>query len=427
MIYNINAAKAVTGSLTVPGDKSISHRALMLGAIAEGRTVVQNLSPAADVRSTMNCLKQLHAAISDHQGAVVIDGNGLYGLRPASSPLDCGNSGTTMRLLAGILAAQPFATTLIGDASLSRRPMKRIIDPLTQMGAKIQSQAGGYAPLAISGQRLRPIRFESPVASAQVKSCILLAGLYAEGVTSVVEPHLSRDHSERMLTDFGVPLTRDGFEVAVMGPARFSGHKIQVPGDFSSAAFFVGAGLLTPNSSLAIEQVGLNPTRTGLLDVLREMGASFEVQISSTAASEPVGKLTVTTSDLIGVDIPPEIVPRLIDEVPILAIIATQAKGRTIISGAKELRVKESDRLHAVAVNLAAMGVRLTEKEDGLVIAGPQRLQGAVIESYGDHRLAMAFAVAGLIARGQTQIADAECVEISMPNFFEVLEGITVG
>ncbi|MDZ7263181.1 MAG: 3-phosphoshikimate 1-carboxyvinyltransferase [candidate division KSB1 bacterium] len=427
MIYKIDAAKTVTGSLAVPGDKSISHRALMLGAIADERTIVQNLSPAADVRSTMNCLQQLHAAIHEYEGAIVIDGQGLYGLQPADGPLDCGNSGTTMRLLAGILAAQPFSATLIGDASLSRRPMKRIMDPLAQMGAKIQSQPGGLAPLVITGDRLHPIRFHSPVASAQVKSCVLLAGLYAEGITSVVEPHLSRDHSERMLTDFGVQLVRNGFEVALQGPARLAGHHIHVPGDFSSAAFFIGAALITPASRITIRQVGLNPTRTGLLDVLQEMGARVDVQQYPNSASEPMGELTAQTSNLSGVDIPPEIVPRLIDEIPILAIIATQARGRTTISGARELRVKESDRLHAVATNLAAMGVRVTEKDDGLVIDGPQRLLGATVDSYGDHRLAMAFAIAGLIGRGQTQIAGAESVAVSMPNFFDALKEVTDG
>lgn len=427
MIYTIHTAKAVTGTLTVPGDKSISHRALMLGAIAEGQTVVRNLSPAADVRSTMNCLRQLQVAISDHEGAMAIAGNGLYGLRPPAAALDCGNSGTTIRLLSGILAAQSFAATLIGDASLCRRPMKRIIEPLTQMGATIQSQAGGYAPLTISGQRLRPIRFDSPVASAQVKSCVLLAGLYAEGATSVKEPHRSRDHSERMLTDFGVPVTQNGFEVTVKGPARLTGHEILVPGDFSSAAFFIAAALLTPSASVTTRQVGLNPTRIGLLEVLREMGAKIDVQYYSSSASEPIGELTATTSELTGIAIPPEIIPRMIDEVPILAILATQARGRTSISGAKELRVKESDRLHAVASNLAAMGVRVAEQEDGLVIEGPQPLRAAAVDSFGDHRLAMAFAVAGLIAKGQTQIAAAECVKISMPNFFDVLEGIIVG
>lgn len=425
-MYNIRSARGIKGTISVPGDKSISHRGLLLGAIAEGKTKISNLSSSADVRSTWHCLKQLGIKINNRNNLVEIAGNGKYGLKAASAPLDCGNSGTTMRLLSGILAAQPFSSTLIGDESLTRRPMRRIIEPLTQMGAKIESQPGGFAPLKILGNTLRSIRYQSPVASAQVKSGILLAGLYSLGITTVNEPFLSRDHTERMLTDFGATVKRNGLEVSIEGQQTLSGCDITVPGDFSSAAFFIGAALIIPEAELKIKNVCLNPTRTGLLEVLDQMGASVVIQQHERKSSEPVGDLTVRTSQLIGVEIPPDLVPKLIDEVPILAVIATQARGITRLAGAQELRVKESDRLRAIVNNLSLMGVPVNEREDGFIIEGQQQPQGAVIDSYGDHRIAMAFAMAGLIAAGTTQINNSECVEISMPNFFETLQEIVI-
>ncbi len=331
-----------------------------------------------------------------------------------------------MRLLSGILAAQPFTSTLIGDESLSQRPMKRIIEPLTQMGAKIQIQHGGLAPIKFHGSQLNSILYQSPVASAQVKSCLLLAGLYARGTTTVVEPQLSRDHTERMLSDFGVNIKRNGLAVAIEGQQTLCGCEISVAGDFSSAAFFIGAASIVPDSKLTIKNICLNPTRTGLLEVLTEMGAKIDIQQYEQKSSEPIGDVTVTASQLNGIEIPPALVPKLIDEVPILAVIATQANGITQLTGARELRVKETDRLRAIANNLSLMGIKINETEDGFVIEGRQNLKGAIIDSFGDHRIAMAFAIAGLLAEDKTQLLNAEYVEISMPNFFETLHGIIV-
>ena len=426
MINHIRQARGIKGTITVPGDKSISHRGLLLGAIAEGTTTIHNLSSSVDVWSTWRCLKQLGVEIIEKDDSLEVIGKGFYGLKPPSKRLDCGNSGTTMRLMTGILAAQPFKTTLVGDYSLNQRPMKRIIEPLTQMGAKIESQPGGLAPLTISGSKLNATYYKSPVASAQVKSAILLAGLHARGTTTVNEPHLSRDHTERMLADFGVIVNRAGLSVSLDGGKVLHGSEVRVPGDFSSSAFFIGAALIVPNSELTIKNAGLNPTRTGMLAILKHTGAKIEIEPYQQKSSEPVGDINVFTSRLNGIEIPPDLVPKLIDEVPILAVIATQAKGTTKLTGAKELRVKESDRLNAIVNNLSLMGVQIEELEDGFIIEGQQKLKGAVVDSYGDHRIAMAFAVAGLIAEGETQIKNSECVEISMPNFFETLQEIAV-
>ena len=426
MINHIRQARGIKGTITVPGDKSISHRGLLLGAIAEGTTAIHNLSSSVDVWSTWRCLKQLGVEIIEKDDSLEVIGKGFYGLKPPSKRLDCGNSGTTMRLMTGILAAQPFKTTLVGDYSLNQRPMKRIIEPLTQMGAKIESQPGGLAPLTIYGSKLNATYYKSPVASAQVKSAILLAGLHARGTTTVNEPHLSRDHTERMLADFGVIVNRAGLSVSLDGGKVLHGSEVRVPGDFSSSAFFIGAALIVPNSELTIKNAGLNPTRTGMLAILKHTGAKIEIEPYQQKSSEPVGDINVFTSRLNGIEIPPDLVPKLIDEVPILAVIATQAKGTTKLTGAKELRVKESDRLNAIVNNLSLMGVQIEELEDGFIIEGQQKLKGAVVDSYGDHRIAMAFAVAGLIAEGETQIKNSECVEISMPNFFETLQEIAV-
>ena len=427
LIRKTRQAKAIKGSITVPGDKSISHRGLLLAAIAEGNTKIHNLSCSAEVMSTMNCLKQLNVEINTNVNFWEIAGKGRYGLKESRHLLDCGNSGTTMRLLSGILAAQPFTSTLTGDESLNKRPMKRIIEPLTQMGADITSQSGGLAPLQIHGNKLHSIYYNSPVASAQVKSCVLLAGLYAPGVTTVVEPFLSRDHTERILTDFGINVKRNKLAVSISGGQDLQGCELTVPGDFSSAAFFIGAALITKDSELTIKNICLNPTRTGLLEVLNQMGAKIEISRHENQSSEPVGDITVFSSQLNGVEILPQLVPKLIDEIPILAIIATKARGTTTLSGAKELRVKESDRLHAIVRNLSLMDIEVEENEDGFIIAGPQKLKGATINSYGDHRIAMAFAIAGLIAEREIQLINADCVEVSMPDFFETLQGISCG
>jgi len=437
----IKPVRRLKGVVRVPGDKSISHRALIFGALADGAVRIENLSSARDVAHTAMCLQALGVIVqplspllpspSEGRGdggegepaAGLIHNAG--GLSPPSHVLDAGNSGTTMRLLAGLLAGQEFTATLTGDASLQKRPMRRVIEPLTQMGAKIESN-GGFAPLKIMGQRLRGIRYELSVASSQVKSALLLAGLHAHGVTTVIEPSPTRDHSERMLRYLGVSVETVNGSVSVQCGARPRATPIPVPGDFSSAAFFLGAGALVPDAQITIENVGINPTRTGLLDVLREMGAQISLQNEREVANEPQGDLSVKTSELRGIEIGGALIPRMIDELPILAICATQALGVTVIHDAHELRVKETDRIRAVAENLKRMGAQIEERPDGWVIPGPQQLRGAVLDSFGDHRIAMAFAIAGLIAQGETVIEGAEWVDISYPGFFDDLERLSI-
>lgn len=424
MIHQIKQAQAIRGNLTVAGDKSISHRALLFSSIAEGKTIIHNLSSSADVLSSLNCIRKLGIVVEEKNGDIEIEGRGKFGFSASKNALDCGNSGTTIRLLSGILAAQPFTTTLVGDESLSKRPMRRVIEPLTQMGAHISSQAGGLPPLVIHGRHLKPITYQMPIASAQVKSCVLLAGLYATGMTTVIEPYPSRDHTERMLRDFGLNVKIENTSVSIEGPAQLTGSDVFVPGDFSSAAFFIAAALLVPDSEVTIENVCLNPTRTGLLDVLQTMGANISVQEYQTNSSEPIGEIYVRTSQLSGATITPEAIPKLIDEIPILAVLATQAKGKTIVTGARELRVKESDRLKSIVTNLAAMGIDIKELDDGFIIEGPQKLNSASVDSFEDHRIAMAFSIAGLISEGNTYIENVDCVRISMPNFYEALANI---
>jgi len=421
----IQPAKRLLGSVRMPGDKSISHRYALLAAIAEGPSEIHGFASSADCQSTLDCLKRLGVKI-DRQGDVVsVQGAGLAGLKPSQEALDAGNSGSTMRMLAGILAGQPFRSVLTGDTSLSRRPMKRVIDPLTRMGARIQSAEGGLPPLAIEGGALVPIRYELSVASAQVKSAILLAGLFAEGETEVIEPSPTRDHTEIALEHMGAEVGRHGRAIAVRGRARLEGRKLQVPGDISSAAFFIVAALLVPESNLVIQNVGLNPTRTAILDLLVPMGGRVKVLNVEMVNGELLGDLHVESSPLQGGEIQPEMVPGLIDELPVLAVLGTQTEQGLSFHGAAELRVKESDRIAAVAENLRRLGAEVEEFPDGLRVAGRQRLRGAEIETYGDHRIAMAFAVAGLVAEGATLIRDSACVDISFPNFFTTLEQAT--
>lgn len=421
MIEKIAPANKISGTPQLPGDKSISHRALMIGAIAEGTTNIENLSPAADVRSTLTCLQQLGIQIETRENHTLVHGHGLHGLKEPNTVLDAGNSGTTMRLLSGILAGQPFTTTITGDESLRRRPMKRIIEPLRRMGARIQAVQDDFAPLTISGSELRPIRYEIPVASAQVKSCLLFAGLYAEGQTEISEPFQSRDHTERMLQYFGANLEKEGLKLAVTGPANLGAQTVYIPGDLSSAAFFVAAALLLPDSEIMIQHVGMNPTRRAYLDLLIDMGADISILNFTPIKNEFMADLLVRSSRLRSVDIGGALIPQLIDELPILTVLATQAEGVTRIQNAAELRKKESDRIHALALNLQKMGASVRELDDGLIIEGPTPLKGNEIETFGDHRIAMAFAIAGLIARGETTIHEAECVDISFPGFFHQL------
>ncbi len=421
MTKTIMSVKRLEGSVHIPGDKSISHRYAMLAAIAEGVSTIRSFAESVDCQSTLDCLQKLGVKIDREGSDVTIEGAGLDGLRPSAEPLDAGNSGSTIRMMAGILSGQSFQTVIGGDASLSRRPMKRIIDPLSRMGARIYSSEGGLPPLTIEGGRLVPIRYELPVASAQVKTAVLFAGLYAEGLTEVVEPHRARDHSEIALKQFGVEVGREGRTIIVRGRARLAAQELAVPGDISSAAFFIVAGLLVPGSDLAFQGIGLNPTRTAIIEFLRSIGGDIKVLNCESRNGELVGDLRVRASSLRGGEIPRESTPGLIDELPALAVLGTQTEDGLIFRGAQELRVKESDRISAVAENLRKMGAKVEEFPDGLRVAGRQSLKGAEISSYGDHRIAMAFSIAGLIADGTTTIDDSDCVRISFPTFFETI------
>ena len=414
------------GTITVPGDKSISHRAIMFGALAQGTTTIRGFLKGADCLSTIGCFRQMGVDIEEKNETIYIHGRGLHGLKAPSGILDVGNSGTTTRLISGILAGQDFASELSGDASLNSRPMKRIITPLSTMGADIISKNGdGCAPLIIHGRPLTAIHYDSPVASAQVKSCILLAGLYADGETSVTEPALSRDHTERMLRSFGADVRSENRTCTITPPDILHSQHIEVPGDISSAAFFIAAACITPDSDLLIQNVGINPTRAGILAVCRSMGADITLENEREAGGEPVADIRVRTSDLTGTVIEGGIIPTLIDELPVIALMACFAKGTTIIRDAHELRVKESDRIAIVSKNLQAMGADVIPTDDGFLInsrQGTPALHGAPIPCAMDHRIAMTFAIAGLNADGETVITDSDCVDVSYPEFFRQLE-----
>lgn len=414
------------GEVTVPGDKSISHRAVMFGALAEGTTEVTNFLQGADCLSTISCFQKLGIAIENTPERILIHGRGLHGLTAPAETLDTGNSGTTTRLISGILAGQPFSSILNGDASIQSRPMKRILDPLTQMGADITSIRGnGCAPLRINGQPLlHGIHYTSPVASAQVKSCILLAGLYADAPTSVTEPQLSRNHTELMLSGFGADVTSEGTTAAILPDPKLHGMKIEVPGDISSAAYFIAGALMVPGSELLIKNVGINPTRDGILRVVRDMGADITLLNEKTSGGEPTADLLVKYSHLHGVEIGGAIIPTLIDELPMLAVLACFADGTTVIRDAQELKVKESNRIDVMVQNLTAMGAHVEATDDGMVIEGGRPLHGAVIDSHKDHRVAMSFAMAALAADGETEIQNAECVGISYPGFYETVRRV---
>ena len=419
----IRPSRRLSGRVQLPGDKSISHRFAMLGAIAEGVTRIANFATSQDCHSTLACLRLLGAPIAaeaDHR--VTIQGRGLWGLKASAETLNAENSGSTIRMLSGILAGQRFSTRISGDESLQRRPMKRIMAPLTQMGARIEAIQGNYPPLTIHGRTLRPIRYELPVASAQVKSAVLLAGLYAEGETTVVEPVLTRNHTELALRGFGVEVSTGQNTASLRGGQRLYGIETTVPGDISSAAFLIGAATLVPGSDVVLKEVGLNPGRRGIVDVLVDMGASIEIVDSRHQGGEPAADLRVRPAELRGGRIGGAQIPLVIDEVPILSVLAAQSQKGMEIRDAGELRVKESDRIRSIVENLRAMGAQVEEFEDGLAIPGRQRLHGAVINTYGDHRIAMSFAVAGLVAEGETVIEGAECAGVSFPGFFEVLE-----
>lgn len=423
----IQSQGRLQGKTTIPGDKSISHRALMLGALASGETTIQGLLLGEDPRSTAHCFRAMGAEISElNTEHVRVQGIGLGQLQEPTVVLDAGNSGTTLRLMLGILASHPDRLfTVTGDTSLCSRPMGRVIKPLQQMGAHIWGrQSDTLAPLAIRGQQLKPIHYHSPIASAQVKSCIMFAGLMAEGQTTITEPALSRDHSERMFAAFGADIAIDPetCSVTVTGPAQLQGQAIIVPGDISSAAFWLVAAAIVPGSDVWIENVGVNPTRTGVLEVLEQMGAKMTLANQRTIAGEPVADIHIQHSQLHGTVIEGAVIPRLVDEVPILAVAALFAQGPTTIRDAAELRVKESDRLTAMATQLQKMGANLTEQPDGLEIQGGASLQGAEVESFGDHRVGMSLAIAALNATGSTTIHRAEAAAISYPNFVATLQ-----
>lgn len=418
--------KSLRGEINVPGDKSISHRSVMFGALAKGTTEVTHFLQGADCLSTITCFKKLGIPIENTSACVRIHGQGLRGLKPAADILDVGNSGTALRMISGILAAQSFDTTLTGDSSIQKRPMRRISDPLSQMGARIQSlNDNGCAPLKIYGQPLKAIHYCSPVASAQVKSAILLAGLYADGQTRVTEPTVSRNHTELMLKSFGAQLHTQETTVTIEPAEELYAQQITVPGDISSAAYFIAAGLMIPNSQITIKNVGINSTRDGIIRVCQAMGADIKLENIRFAGKEPVADITVASSNLKAAIIEGDIIPTLIDELPMIAIMACFAQGTTIIRDARELRVKESDRIAVMVDNLTAMGADITGTEDGMIIHGGRPLTGAVIESHHDHRIAMSFAIAALGAQGITTIRNAECVNISYPEFYSDLEGLS--
>lgn len=420
-VATITPARRVQGRVRVPGDKSISHRYALLAAIAEGRSELRNYAPGADCQSTLSCLRALGVDITaDREHTITLVGRGLRRFRSPSGPLDAGNSGTTMRMLAGILAAQSFDSTVIGDESLSRRPMRRVIDPLAEMGAEIES-TDGHAPLTVHGTALHAIGYRTRVPSAQVKSAVVLAGLHADGTTSVTEPVQTRDHTERALTAFGFNVTVDGLTVSIDGGQRRSGQQLHVPGDFSSAAFWMVAAASLPGSQVTLEDVGLNPTRSALVGVLRRFGANVDVYQTAAPAGEPLGTIIVTGDRTGTVDITSEEVPGLIDELPAIAALAAHG-GEVSVRGAEELRIKESDRISALVAGFRGLGIDADERRDGFVIHGRGTPSGGVADARGDHRMAMAFAIAALAGRAPSRIEGSDAVVVSYPGFFETLD-----
>ncbi len=417
----IKKLTSLHGELTVPGDKSISHRAVMFGSLAKGTTRITHFLEGADCLSTISCFRKMGIEIENSQGEILVHGKGLHGLSAPTGILDVGNSGTTTRLISGILAGQDFVSELTGDASIQSRPMKRIMTPLLSMGADITSIRGNNCvPLRIAGHPLKGIHYDSPVASAQVKSCVLLAGMYSDSITSVTEPVLSRNHTELMLNYFGAKVTSQGTTASIQPEPELYAREITVPGDISSAAYFIAAGLLMPGSEILLKNVGINPTRDGLLRVCKAMGADITA-LNVCTEGEPTADLLVRSSALHGTTVEGEIIPTLIDEIPMIAVMAAFAQGTTVIRDAQELKVKESDRIAVMAENLSLMGVDITPTEDGMIIHGGKPLHGAVIDSRLDHRIAMSFAVAGLLCDGPLSIKGGDCVNISYPEFYEDL------
>jgi len=428
LLLCVTPDKKLNGSCCVPGDKSISHRAALIGSMAEGKTVIHNFSKGDDCRRTLQCLKALGVEIQQENAKLCIQGRGLNGFCEPDNLLDAVNSGTTLRLLLGLLTGQDFFSVITGDPSLCRRPMGRVIEPLVKMGAEIRARCDNtLPPICIRGTNsVHPLEYTLPIPSAQVKSAILLAGMNAKGQTTVVQQLPSRDHTERMLQYFGAPLTIKDNVICLQGKRPIKGQEIRIPGDISSAAFIMVAAVLVPGSQVLIKDVGINPTRTGIIDVLRMMGAEIEVLDQRSWNGEPVADLMIRSGQLKGTEIKNPLLPRVLDEIPVLAVAAAAAEGETVISDAAELRVKETDRLKAIASELRKMKIEIKEKHDGLIIRGGQ-LRAARVKSWGDHRMAMALAVAGLIADGETVIEDADCIDISFPDFPDVMKALGAG
>jgi len=420
----LSKVNKLEGTIEIPGDKSISHRAVMFGSIAKGKTEIRNFLMGADCLSTVSCFKKMGVEIEVSKEVVIVKGNGYEGLKEPKDILDVGNSGTTTRLMMGIVAGAPFHTCIIGDESIAKRPMSRVSNPLRLMGATIDGRDNGeYTPLSIRGGQLTSIEYHSPVASAQVKSAILLAGLRtANEETRVIEPHKSRDHTERMLRAFGVEVNEDELSASVVGGQSLKATNIFVPGDISSAAFFLVAGAIVPNSRIILKNVGINPTRTGILEVLNKMGASIEIDQHEESEFEPLADITIKTSELKGITIEGDLIPKLIDEIPIIALLATQAEGETIIKDASELKVKETNRIDTVVSELSKLGATIKGTDDGMVITGKTKLTGnASVSSFGDHRIGMMLAIAACLTEESIELQDASAIDVSYPNFFEHL------
>ncbi|MED4227048.1 3-phosphoshikimate 1-carboxyvinyltransferase [Neobacillus cucumis] len=419
---NINR---LVGNVTIPGDKSISHRSVMFGSIAHGETKVTNFLPGDDCLSTISCFRKLGVTIEESDNELRIIGNGFEGLTEPSELLDVGNSGTTIRLLMGILAGRPFFSSFIGDESIGKRPMTRVTVPLSKMGAKLDGRKNGsYTPIAIRGGNLQPIEYELPVASAQVKSSLILAGLQADGVSTIIEPAETRDHTERMIRQFGGEITKDHHTIRVEGGQKLTGTTIRVPGDISSAAFFLVAGAIIPDSEILLENVGLNPTRTGIIEVMQNMGADLEIVQAEDNGFEPSGNLRIKTSNLKGTVVEGNLIPRLIDEIPIIALLATQAEGTTIIKDAEELKVKETNRIDTVVQELNKLGANIEATHDGMIIHGKSKFNGGEVSSHGDHRIGMMLAIAALLCKDKVELARPEAISVSYPNFFSHLNNL---
>lgn len=417
--------KGLSGEIKIPGDKSISHRSVMFGSIAYGETRVTNFLPGDDCLSTISCFRKLGVIIEESENEVRIIGNGFEGLEEPDEVLDVGNSGTTIRLLLGILSGRPFFSSLIGDNSIGKRPMTRVTVPLAKMGARIDGRKNGaYTPIAIRGGSLTPMHYQLPVASAQVKSAILLAGLQADGETTVVEPAETRDHTERMIRQFGGEIQKDHQGIRLKGGQRLTAATIDVPGDISSAAFFLVAGAIVPGSEVILKHVGLNPTRTGIIEVLKNMGANFQINQYEDNSFEPVGDIVIKTSSLKGTVIEGDLIPKLIDEIPIIALLATQAEGKTVIRNAEELKVKETNRIDTVVRELKILGAEIEATDDGMIIYGKCKLHGGTVSSHGDHRIGMMLAIAALQCDDEVVLENPEAISVSYPNFFTHLNSL---